>query len=209
MKLTKLNKDTVVKTSLIIVLPIVVTLVLFFLYRNYFFGNNFINKTILKKDLEFKYFTYDEFDSIQGKGDTGKTYFRNGKSYLTDSGKDNMNIGTIQMLDEARNIIEQGWNKENPLKRIAFNINSGYRTDIRNKEVGGVTNSAHRNKGTGSKAVDISWGSYNKEQRLAILSSMNKVGFKRVGKANSFIHVDNDSSLPLAQWVYSGYNNLV
>jgi hypothetical protein len=159
--------------------------------------------------MEFDFFTYDEFDSPQGNGDIGETYYRNSKDYLTNSGKDNMNISTIKLLDKARGIVENGWNKENPSKRIVFKINSAYRTDIRNKEVGGVTNSAHRNKGNGSKAVDIAWGNYSKEQKQAILDALREVGFKRIGKANSFIHVDNDSTLPIAQWTYGGYNNLV
>lgn len=212
MKMQNLNKGTIIKATVFVVLPIVLILVLFFIYRNYFFDSKFVNKTLLKKDMEFKYFTYDEFDSRKGKDDTGATYYKKGAYYLTNSGKENMSVGTILALEKARDIIEQGWNKENPSKRIVFAINSGYRSDSRNAEVGGVQNSAHRNKnGTGAKAVDIAWSKYDKPQRQAILDALKDAGFGRIGKANSFVHADNDMSLTGGQgsWVYSGYNNLV
>lgn len=211
MKVPKVNKDTIVKATLFVVLPLVLTLVLFYVYRKYYFGSEFVNKVLLKKDMEFKFFTYDEFDSREHTDNELPTYFRNGYYYITDSGKDNMNLDTIKKLDLARLSIENGYNKINPSKRIVFKINSAYRTDERNSEVGGVLNSAHRNKnGSGAKAVDISWKNYDKEQRQAILDALRDAGFNRIGKANTFIHADNDSSLPNpATWKYSGYNNLV
>ncbi len=206
----KVSKDIIIKSSVFIFLPVVLTLLVFFIYRQYLFDSEFINKKLLKKDMEFKYFIYDEFDSTKGKGDLGDTYYRNGKTYLNDSGKNHFNRDTIKLLDKARDIIQMNWNKDNPSKKIVFNINSAYRTDIRNKEVGGVKNSAHRDKGTGAKAVDISWSKYSKEQKLAILDALRRVGFNRIGKANSFVHADNDSTLPNpAEWTYSGYNNIV
>jgi len=205
----KLGKSNAIKLSIFVILPVVLTLLIFFLYRKYFYDSKFINKTLLKIDMEFKYFVYDEFDSRIGKGEDEKTYYRNGFDYITDSGKNHMNKDTIKKLDKARDIIELGWNKLYPSKKIYFKINSGYRTDVRNSEVGGVTNSAHRDKGNGAHAVDISWKNYNKEQRQEILNVLREVGFSRIGKANTFVHVDNDSTLPQVGWLYNGYNNLV
>ena len=79
-------------------MPVILTLVVFFIYRQYFFDSTFINKTLLKKDMEFKYFVYDEFDSTKGKGDLGDTYYRNSKTYLTDSGKNHMSKDSIRQL---------------------------------------------------------------------------------------------------------------
>ena len=210
-KIKKINKDAIVKTTVIIVLPFVIAIVLLVIYRFFLFENTFINKTILKKDMQFKYHIFDEFDSRKGNTDVGSTYLKSGGLYLTDSGKNNFDHNTIKMLDDARHIIEMGWNKQNPSKRIAFRYNSAYRTDIRNAEVGGVKNSAHRNKdGQGAKGVDIKWNDYSKEQKLEMLDALAEVGFKRFGKANSFLHVDNDYSLPNpAVWLYGGYNNIV
>ena len=201
-KQIKLDKAATIKIIVFIVLPIVLVLVAYFLYRQYFFENRFINKVILQKDMEFNYFTYDEMDSPQGAGDIAAgvdTYYRKGKQYINDSGKNNFKEDTLKMLDEARNIIEQEWNKNNLTDKIYFVINSGYRTPSRNSEVGGVTNSAHVN----GMAVDIAWSKYNSTQKEVIKDSLERVGFKRFGIANSFIHVDNDPTKPTpAQWTY-------
>ena len=86
---------------------------------------------------------------------------------------------------------------------IYFVINSGYRTDSRNSEVGGATKSAHRDKGKGAHAVDIAWSKYNTDEKAVIKEALERVGFKRFGIANSFIHVDNDPDLPTpANWTY-------
>lgn len=66
--------------------------------------------------MEFKYFTYEEFDSKDSPG----------------SGKKHMSDKVIQMLDEAREIAG-----------VPFKINSGYRTKAHNKKVGGVPGSSH------------------------------------------------------------------
>lgn len=205
----KVNQKTVIKVGLFILVPTVLLIVFWVIYRNYLFDNTFINKVILKKDMEYKYFTFDELDSPKGNGDIGETYFKKGKYYLTNSGKEHFSPYTLKMLDDARDIIEREWNVFNPTKKIYFIINSGYRTDIRNAEVGGVENSAHRDKnGTKAKAVDIAWGNYNNEQREKIVDSLRRVGFVRFGFANSFVHVDNDETLPQTTWVYSGYNGI-
>jgi len=199
-----INNAALTKVAFFVILLTIIVLVAFYLRRNYFFGNNFINKTLLQEDMEFRHFIWSEFDSTQGAGDTGETYYKNGKQYLTNSGKENFDLATALMLDQARHEIETTWNTAHPNDKIYFAFSSAYRTDSWNQEVGGVTNSAHRNKnGAGAKAVDIKWGNYSAEQKQIMEAALRKVGFTRFGKANSFLHVDNDLTLPNpANWVY-------
>jgi hypothetical protein len=205
LKKIKISKDLTVKLAIWVLVPIVLSLIVFFIYREYLFNNNYINKVILSKDMEFKYFTYDEFDSRAGSEDIANgvdTYRRSGSQYITNSGRENMDGDVIKMFDDARHIVEIEWNEKNPNNKIYFVVNSGYRSDSRNKEVGGVEKSAHRNKGgQKSKAGDISWKNYNTEQRAVIEEALRRVGFDRIGKYNTFIHADFDRSLPYpANW---------
>lgn len=196
-----MNRAAIIKTSVFVILPLVLAVVVFFIYRKYLFSNNFINKVILGQDMEYRYFILDEFDSVASKIDKEagvKTYYRNGKDYIVDSGKDNMQKSTVKMLDDARHIIEVE-NNQAGKPSIYFNINSGYRTDGRNAEVGGATKSAHKR----GFAVDIAWGGYSKEQKEIIKEALERVGFNRFGIANGFIHSDNDLTLPNpAMWSY-------
>lgn len=78
-----------------------------------------------------------------------------------------------------------------------FEYNSAFRTKSHNKIVGGVADSSHT-KGLG---VDIKVNSIN--QRDIVVESARKAGFKRIGIANSFVHLDNDLSKPLyVAWGY-------
>ena len=88
-----------------------------------------------------------------------------------------MDLEFLSMLDAARKIYGK------PMR-----INSGYRTESHNKKIGGVSKSSHL-KGL---AADISCKSSS--DRFEMLQAFIKVGFKRIGVAGSFIHVDNDSS---------------
>ena len=90
------------------------------------------------------------------------------------SGK-NMNEEFLYMLDAARKIYGK------PMR-----VNSGYRSEAHNKKVGGVSSSSHL-KGL---AADISCK--NSNERFEMLQAFIKAGFKRIGIANSFIHIDND-----------------
>ena len=90
------------------------------------------------------------------------------------SGK-NMNEEFLYMLDAARKIYGK------PMR-----VNSGYRSEAHNKKVGGVSSSSHL-KGL---AADISCK--NSNERFEMLQAFIKAGFKRIGVANSFIHIDND-----------------
>ena len=92
----------------------------------------------------------------------------------------------VHMLDAARKIYGK------PMK-----INSGYRTISHNKKVGGVSSSSHI-KGL---AADIACT--NSAARHIIVSALLKVGLNRIGIADSFIHVDRDSSKPAnVIWTY-------
>ena len=95
--------------------------------------------------------------------------------YFKEIDDGNMSSEFLSKLDEAREIAQ-----------IPFVINSAWRSVEKNKEVGGKFNSSHL-KGL---AVDISVT--NSRQRFVILESLIKVGFNRIGIADTFIHVDLD-----------------
>lgn len=80
---------------------------------------------------------------------------------------------------------------------FTFTYNSAFRTKSHNKSVGGVADSSHT-KGLG---VDIKVNSI--KQRDIVVEAARKAGFKRIGIANSFVHLDNDLSKPLyVAWGY-------
>ena len=83
----------------------------------------------------------------------------------------------INKLEEAREIAG-----------IPFIVNSGYRSIAWNKKVGGKPNSSHL-KGL---ACDIA--ASDSKTRYKVLNACIKAGFKRIGIANGFIHVDIDES---------------
>ena len=195
------NRAAIIKTSVFVILPIVLAIAVFFLYRKYLFGSNFINKTVLGQDMEYRYFILDEFDSRASEVDLSNNvdvYYRGTAPYITNSGRDNMQKSTIRMLDDARHIVEVE-NNDLGKPSIYFGINSGYRTEGRNAEVGGANKSAHKR----GFAVDIAWSRYSKEQKDIIREALERVGFNRFGISSSFIHVDNDLTLPNpAVWGY-------
>ncbi len=78
-------------------------------------------------------------------------------------------------------------------------ISSGIRTPYWNKKVGGVNNSSH--KTPKCKAVDIKIPSITIRNHLVTLA--HKIGFKRMGIANTFIHLDVDEDK--SQYVAWGY----
>jgi uncharacterized protein YcbK (DUF882 family) len=97
----------------------------------------------------------------------------------------------LQLLDEARGL---DYIKDNGIK---FIINSGYRCQKHNAEVGGKSESAH----TEGLAADIKvTGSRN---RFLILKALMDVGFNRIGIAKTFIHCDIDGNKdPYVVWLY-------
>ncbi|MDR1975579.1 MAG: peptidase M15 [Campylobacteraceae bacterium] len=75
-----------------------------------------------------------------------------------------------------------------------FIITSGCRCEKHNTKVGGVENSAHL-KGY---AVDIALPQID---RVVIILALRKE-FNRIGIGKTFIHVDIDPALPIAEWRY-------
>ena len=93
----------------------------------------------------------------------------------------------LQLLDLARDIAG-----------VPFIINSGYRCEKHNKEIGGVPNSAHV-KGL---AADIK--AVTSYERYHILYGLMKAGFNRIGIGKTFIHCDIDIMKPKnVIWLYS------
>jgi uncharacterized protein YcbK (DUF882 family) len=124
--------------------------------------------------MKFKNFSYDEFDSPMQEG-SGQL----------------MSNELIKMLDAARD-----------LAGVPFKITSGYRVeaDIERLRKAGYKvskNSSHL-KGL---AADIACT--NSSDRFNMLDALLKVGFNRIGIANTFIHVDIDPDKPpFAIWTY-------
>ena len=77
---------------------------------------------------------------------------------------------------------------------VKFVITSGCRCEKHNEKVGGVKNSSHI-KGY---AADIALDDYN---RVIIIQVLRKE-FNRIVIAKTFIHVDIDPALPIAEWRY-------
>lgn len=87
----------------------------------------------------------------------------------------------IEKLQLARN---------NLRPKSAIVINSGYRCEKHNKEVGGVVGSSHR-KGL---AVDIRCD--HSSYRFSLIRALIGAGFKRIGIGEDFIHCDLDLEKP-------------
>jgi uncharacterized protein YcbK (DUF882 family) len=114
-----------------------------------------------------RYFKLTEFDSPDAPGSGAK-----------------MDKEFLAMIDEARH-----------LAGVPFKINSGYRTQAHHNSLAKkgyktAKNSAHLR----GFAADIH--APDSRTRYAIVQALIKVGFNRIGVANTFIHVDNDPSLP-------------
>ncbi len=161
------------------------------------------------ESVVFKHFKWAEFDSPSlMPDDAGKeVYEKNGKSYIKDSGEDNMSLEFVYMLDKARNILEKEWNKINPASKIVFSINSGYRTPHYNATLPGAATTSSHMSGLGA---DISYASYDKGQIEAIVKALSEVGFRRFGMYGTHLHVDIDDSktTPTAWFTSPKYSKL-
>jgi zinc D-Ala-D-Ala carboxypeptidase len=123
--------------------------------------------------MKFRNFSYDEFDSPLQEG-SGQL----------------MSNELITMLDDARD-----------LAGVSFKITSGFRveSDIQRLKKAGYKVSAKSSHLKGL-AADIAC---DNSTRYNILDSLLKVGFNRIGIANSFIHVDIDpDKTPFTIWTY-------
>jgi len=138
-----------------------------------------MSKNIEDKDIErhrnyppLKYFTFNEFEdkSVVGSGF-------------------NMCPEFLMKLEKARELAD-----------VPFIINSGWRSEITNKRVGGGENSAHIQ--IPCKAVDIKVT--NSSNRYKILNALLNF-FDRVGIGENYIHVDCESKHNKASkviWTY-------
>jgi uncharacterized protein YcbK (DUF882 family) len=80
---------------------------------------------------------------------------------------------------------------------VPFQINSSWRSEGHNERVGGSATSSHLY----GLAVDIACS--ESRGRWRIVQSLIKVGFKRIGIAEDFIHVDIDETKEQHLiWVY-------
>jgi uncharacterized protein YcbK (DUF882 family) len=92
-------------------------------------------------------------------------------------GKATMRMEFCIRLDEAREVAD-----------TPFIINSAFRCPDHNWKVGGSLASSH----IMGCAADLR--TKNSTERYRILHALMKVGFKRIGIADTFIHVDMDPS---------------
>lgn len=92
---------------------------------------------------------------------------------------DHMEQSTLDMLDAAREAAG-----------IPFILNCAFRSVEWDLGKGRNGKSAH----TTGNAIDVRCT--NSVQRFKIIEAAIKVGFKRIGIAKSFIHLDNSPSLP-------------
>lgn len=97
----------------------------------------------------------------------------------------NMNSEFLLMIDEARHIAG-----------IPFKISSGFRTPAHNANIGGSPTSSHQL----GYAADIQYWSH--KEALRIITACYEAGFRRIGLADNFVHVDNDPNKPEAYWGY-------
>tara|TARA_R100000329_G_C7604957_1_gene214649 strand:+ start:987 stop:1364 length:378 start_codon:yes stop_codon:yes gene_type:complete len=125
--------------------------------------------------MTLKNFKLEEFDSPDFKG----------------SGK-NMDADFMQLLDRART--EAG---------IPFKINSGYRTESHNRKVGGKPKTASSKGSSHMYGLAADIGCTDSNTRSKVIAALITVGFRRIGIANTFLHVDMDNDKPNAIWLYS------
>jgi zinc D-Ala-D-Ala carboxypeptidase len=119
---------------------------------------------------QVRYFRPEEFDSPDAPG----------------SGKLLMEEGLILRLDSIRQKIGR------PMRVV-----SGYRTQDRNKLVGGVDSSAH----VRGYAADIA--ASNSKDRMLLVDYALKEGISRIGVGAAFVHLDVDPALPpFVLWLY-------
>ena len=98
----------------------------------------------------------------------------------------------VELMDDAFLL---KLDKAREISGVPYNINSGYRCVKHNLEIGSTSNNH-----TSGKAVDIK--ATTGQERLHILSGLIKSGFKRIGIAKNFIHVDSMDKVESC-WLYS------
>ncbi len=127
------------------------------------------------------YFKKDEFVNFHFV-----KYFKKGEFACPCCGEEKIIVEFIMRLDQAREYA-----------KVPFVITSGYRCEKHNAEVGGSSESAHL-KGKGS---DIA--ATNSLARMRIIIGLLAAGFRRIGIAKNYIHVDSDQTKPSnVMWLY-------
>ena len=113
-------------------------------------------------------------------------YFKMSEFACPCCGEVKMSKNLLDKLEVARTLAE-----------VPFVVNSGYRCEKHNKEVGGKSTSSHL-KGL---AVDIK--ATDSRSRSKVLTGLIKAGFNRLGIAKTFIHADVDESKDAeVVWLY-------
>lgn len=88
-------------------------------------------------------------------------------------------------------------NQAREIAGIPFVLNSAFRCDTHNAEIGGSQSSSH----LVGCAVDIKCS--DSRNRYLILNALIRIGFNRIGIAKTFIHVDDDMTKPSELiWMY-------
>jgi|LGOV01.1.fsa_nt_gb hypothetical protein len=106
-------------------------------------------------------------------------------------GISNFSDRTLDKLNQARHIAE-----------TPFVVSSACRCESHNANVGGERFSSHiASEKVSCCAMDIVVTT--SKERFAIISSLTKVGFNRIGIRKDFIHVDDDiDKISNVTWVY-------
>lgn len=101
-------------------------------------------------------------------------------------GKNLIDWSFVHKLQKARDIA-----------KTAFVINSGWRCEKHNREVGGAENSSHLR----GHAADIQASTSVK--RYVLVVALLEAGFERIGVAKTFVHVDSDPAKSQGvMWLY-------
>lgn len=117
-------------------------------------------------------------------------YFKDSEFFCScgncDKNHNDVNKFSLARLDEARH-----------LAGIPFHINSSIRCNLNNELMGGRPKSAHLS----GQAFDVRVT--NSSDRFTIIDAAIRAGFKRIGIAKGFIHLDDDSrKSPRVAWLY-------
>lgn len=82
-----------------------------------------------------------------------------------------------------------------------FKVNSAFRSVAYEKQQGRAGRSSH------TKGIAADLGVTNHQQRLYIVAALIVAGFRRIGIAKNFIHVDDDASKVPSLWLYGKPDN--
>lgn len=86
-------------------------------------------------------------------------------------------------------------NTAREISGIPYILNSAYRCEKHNKDVGGSPTSSHMGAKIGNlKGLAVDIKAINSNQRFKIVYGLIKSGFKRILIYETFIHVDIDES---------------